>query len=88
MVAAVYHHKPLNARNFPLDAAIIHVADSRVHKANIGNSGEPACPEIKTNIHEKFGLEENLFKKLEGAVKEKLVEVMQMFSGYHSFSPS
>ena len=78
--AAAYHHKALKARNFTLDAAIIHGADSLGHKANIGNSGESAGPEIEPKIHEKFGLEENLFKKLEKTVKGKLDEVMQMFS--------
>lgn len=77
--AAAYHHKPLSARNFPLDAAIIHVADSLAQKSIGGNIGEPNSPEIEPEVCDKFELEENLVKRLTLDVKEKLDEVMLMF---------
>jgi HD-like signal output (HDOD) protein len=51
-----FHHKPLLATRFPLEAATVHVADIVAHAMQLGSSGERHVPHINSEAWENLGL--------------------------------
>jgi HD-like signal output (HDOD) protein len=46
------HHNPNSATAYPLESALLHVADLIAHTLQAGSSGESAVPELKTEAWE------------------------------------
>ncbi len=51
-----FHHKPQLATRFPVEAAIVHVADIIAHAMQLGGSGERYVPHINSEAWESLGL--------------------------------
>jgi len=51
-----FHHKPTGVRRFPVEVAIVHVADILAHSMQFGNSGEPSVPPLDGEAWESIGL--------------------------------
>ena len=51
-----YHHNPSEARRFPMETAIIHVADIIAHAMQLGSSGEHFVPPVDGKAWETIGL--------------------------------
>jgi HD-like signal output (HDOD) protein len=51
--AVGYHHHPLAAEFFQVEASVVHVADFLVHAIDIGSSGENFIPPLKMPAWEK-----------------------------------
>ena len=52
----MYHHNPGGASRFPVDAAVIHVADVIAHTLYHGSSGERFVPPLNTEAWDRLGL--------------------------------
>ncbi|MEW5757846.1 MAG: HDOD domain-containing protein [Pseudomonadota bacterium] len=52
----LHHHNPSLARNYPDEAAVIHIADVLAHTLQLGTSGELAIPPLSPEAWEKLGL--------------------------------
>ncbi len=54
--AVAYHHNPLAANQHPVEAAIVHVADTLTHAMQLGNSGAPFVPPFEPKAWDQLGL--------------------------------
>lgn len=57
-----FHHRPAQAKNAPLDTAIVHMADILVRARGFGFAGENFVPEINTIAYELLKLSESDIK--------------------------
>lgn len=51
-----FHHRPELATRFPVETAIVHVADIIAHSMGLGSSGEQFVPSLKADAWERLGL--------------------------------
>lgn len=56
--AVQYHHNPLRAAQYPMEAATVHVADILAHALELGNSGERYVPRISEEAWANLSLQE------------------------------
>jgi len=67
--AAAWHHAPRLATRFPLEAAVIHVADLIANGLRLGTSGEPNVPSFELAAWDSLGISTHglpaLFKQVE-----------------------
>lgn len=54
--AAAWHHTPRLASKFPLEAAVVHVADLIANGLELGTSGEPNVPAFETTAWDSLGI--------------------------------
>ena len=57
-----HHHDPRNATRFPVEAAIIHLADIIAHALEVGNSGETHVPPLDTDAWDRLGLQPSVLE--------------------------
>jgi HD-like signal output (HDOD) protein len=55
--AVRFHHEPLKAVRFPLDVAIVHVADILANALQLGSSGERFIPPLSAHAWTALGLD-------------------------------
>jgi len=51
-----YHHNPIAASRFPVEAAVVHVADIIAHAMQLGNSGEQLVPPLNPQAWDRTGI--------------------------------
>jgi putative nucleotidyltransferase with HDIG domain len=51
-----FHHKPNLAERFPVETAIVHVADIIAHAMQLGSSGETHVPQVDPEGWDRLGL--------------------------------
>jgi HD-like signal output (HDOD) protein len=61
----MYHHNPTSATRFPVETAIVHLADIIVHAMGLGTSGESYIPPIDPTAWEKLGLHPSVLTSVE-----------------------
>jgi HD-like signal output (HDOD) protein len=54
--AVAFHHQPGEARHYPVEAAVVHVADLIVNAMRLGSSGERFAPPLDGQAWELLGL--------------------------------
>ncbi len=72
-----FHHKPNLATRFPVEAAIVHLADILAHSMGLGSSGERYVPPLNQEAWERLALPvsvlvptfEQIDRQFEDAVK-------------------
>lgn len=78
----MYHHNPTAATRFPIETAIIHVADVIVHAMDLGSSGERFVPPLEPEAWERLNLtpsalasvEEQIDRQYQDALHTMLVD--------------
>ncbi|WP_026340675.1 HDOD domain-containing protein [Thioalkalivibrio sp. ALJT] len=70
--ATCYHHAPEQASTFPLETAIVHVADSIAHALRLGSSGEFFVPPVTPETFDRIGLEMPIYEDIIGQAREHL----------------
>ncbi|MCX6138808.1 MAG: HDOD domain-containing protein [Ignavibacteriales bacterium] len=55
-----FHHSPAAASRFPVETAIVHVADVLAHVMRLGNSGEHCVPPLDRSGWDSLGLSLNV----------------------------
>jgi putative nucleotidyltransferase with HDIG domain len=77
--SAYYHHRPGKAKDFPLVAMIVHVADSMVDEMGLGSSGEVVANPVKPKTLQKLGFSELPIKKFEKEIKDQYYTALSVF---------
>lgn len=67
------HHHPSRAKKFPLDAAIIHVADILAYQIKLGGSGERVVPQVDESVFQRTPLTQEMIVSA-GSELEQLYE--------------
>jgi len=73
--AVKFHHRPSLASTFPVETALVHVADIIVNAAQWGFSGESKVPPHDPASWEMLGLNENLLPGLMDMAERQLDEI-------------
>jgi putative nucleotidyltransferase with HDIG domain len=78
--AILYHHQPRSAVLFPLETAIVHLADILTKARGLGFSGDQIVPIVDDAAFDRLELSEqdisDVFQELEGSI-EATQEVLQ-----------
>lgn len=70
-----YHHNPCGARRFPIETAIIHVADIIAHAMQFGTSGERFVPPLDEEAWKSIGLPESILSPTLDQLDRQLADV-------------
>ncbi len=74
-----YHHQPMSADIYPVEAAIIHVADIIVHAMEIGTSGTRRVPPLKKQAWTRVGIQPSSLEPCMDQIDREFVDVVKMF---------
>ena len=72
-------HDPSIAINFPVEAAILHIADIIAHALILGGSGDPFVPRLDTEAWKKIDLPVSLLPAIVNQVDRQFPGATQMF---------
>jgi putative nucleotidyltransferase with HDIG domain len=71
--AILYHHQPQKAEFFPLETAIVHLADILIKARGLGFSGDYIVPSVNEAAFDRLEFSEQdiceIFREIEGAVE-------------------
>jgi|RhiMetdeSRZDD1v2_1073273.scaffolds.fasta_scaffold03164_10 HD-like signal output (HDOD) protein len=73
-----FHHAPQKALRYPIETAIVHVADIITHTMELGSSGERLVPHLNSEAWEKVGLPASLLPATLGQVEKQFHDATQM----------
>jgi HD-like signal output (HDOD) protein len=73
-----FHHAPQKALRYPIETAIVHVADIITHTMELGSSGERLVPQLNSEAWEKVGLPASLLPATLGQVEKQFHDATQM----------
>lgn len=77
--AVACHHTSSRAKDFPLEAAILHVADILAYEMKLGSSGVVAPPAMERDAWELIGLPDDKLESVKKEVDMKFSETVTMF---------
>ncbi len=77
--AVACHHQPLTAKEFPVEAAIIHTSDYIVHVLNVGSDAEFCDPSLHPKSWEIIGLSPDDFEFMKDKVNRQYEGIVSMF---------
>jgi HD-like signal output (HDOD) protein len=77
--AVRFHHHPISAGAFQLEASIIHVADALVNAMQLGSSGERRVPPVNLKAWERLALPLDALESTVEKVDAQIQEVEQAF---------
>lgn len=69
---ARYHHTPSEAEDFPMDVAIVHIADILVSSVPFGHSGDNHVPPLDPAAWDRLALDQQRVPKLLEQVNEQI----------------
>ncbi len=75
------HHQPQTAKEFPVDAAIIHTADYIVHVLKAGSDAEFSDPQLYPKSWEIIGLSPDDFEFMKDKVNQQYQGIVSLFFG-------
>jgi len=70
--AVAWHHQPRRASRFPVEAAVVHVADHFANALQLGTSGERLVPPLRAEGWDRLGL-------VPGIIPSVLAQMEQQF---------
>ncbi|MBI5383495.1 MAG: HDOD domain-containing protein [Verrucomicrobia bacterium] len=73
------HHRPEECQAFPVEAAVVHVADHLVNAMQIGSSGERRAPPLKPGAWEQLQLPMDTLASLVKAIDDQLGAMEEAF---------
>lgn len=59
-----YHHSPTQSKDFPLEVAIVHLADIMVSSAQLGHSGDQHIPPLDPKAWDLLGLDVEVLQQV------------------------
>jgi len=77
--AVACHHQPQAAKEFPVEAAIIHTSDYIVHVLHVGGDAEFSEPQLYSKSWEIIGLSPDDFEFMKDKVKSQYEGIIKMF---------
>lgn len=79
--AVAFHHHPGLASCYPMEAAVVHVADILVNALQWGTSGSHSVPPLETAAWDLIGLPESILPALFHSLKEQVDEAVRSILG-------
>jgi HD-like signal output (HDOD) protein len=76
--AVGFHHNPNAASRYPLEAAIIHLADIIVHAMELGSSGEQSVPPLDPEAWDRVGLPVSVLSPTVVQLENQFEDVVNM----------
>jgi HD-like signal output (HDOD) protein len=76
-----FHHRPQDAQSYPLEVAIIHIADIIVHGMQLGSSGERRIPPLNRSAWDLLGLSTGILSPLMEQLERELADVQKLIFG-------
>lgn len=73
-----FHHTPGLAQHFPVETAVIHVADIISHAMQIGTSGEHFVPPLDAGAWESVDLPVSILSQIVNQLDEQFTETIRM----------
>ena len=77
--AVAYHHHPTACEGFPIEAAVVHVADHLVNAMQIGTSGERWVPALHLGAWNRMELALTTLSSVMAAIDDQLEAVQETF---------
>jgi putative nucleotidyltransferase with HDIG domain len=74
-----YHHHPISAGPYQLEASLVHVADYIVNAMQHGSSGERWIPPLQTKAWERLNLPVEVLESIVDCVDNQIIEVERAF---------
>ena len=75
------HHQHQTAKEFPVDAAIIHTADYIVHVLKVGSDAEFSDPQLDPKSWEIIGFSPDDFELMKDNMKLQYEIIVSLFFG-------
>lgn len=72
----MHHHNPSSAMRFPVETAIVHVADIIVHSMRLGTSGESYVPPLDPAAWDKLNLHPSALASVEEQVDRQYQDAL------------
>ncbi len=76
-----YHHSPREARRYPVETSVIHVADIIAHAMQIGSSGEHYIPALDEKAWELIGIPTSVLSPTMDQLEREVKDVVQSLWG-------
>lgn len=73
----MYHHNPKAATRFPVETAMVHVADIIVHSMGLGSSGEVYVPPLDGEAWDRLGLSPSALASVQEQVDRQYQDALQ-----------
>lgn len=77
---ARHHHTPSESTDFPLEVAIVHLADIMVSAAEFGHSGDHHVPPLDTKAWDSLGIEPTVLPEILQQVAIQLDDLMSVMT--------
>ncbi|MBL4638122.1 MAG: HDOD domain-containing protein [Proteobacteria bacterium] len=74
------HHTPSQSVNFPLEVAVVHIADIIVSSAQLGHSGDSHVPPLDPDAWDLLGLDEKIIPDLVKELVQQLDELANLLT--------
>ncbi len=74
----MFHHNPKAATKYPVEAAVIHVADIIAHAMELGGNGEQYVPPLDGEAWDKLGLPASALLTVMEQVERQFVDAVQI----------
>ena len=72
-----YHHFPWEAKQYPVEASVIHIADYIAHGMQLGDSGEQYIPPLDERVWEHGGIPASMLSSTSDQLKQEFEDVVQ-----------
>jgi HD-like signal output (HDOD) protein len=76
-----YHHSPWEARRYPIETSVVHVADIIAHAMQMGNSGEQYIPSLDEKALELIGIPSSVLSPTLDKLEREVKDVVQSLFG-------
>ncbi len=73
-----FHHRPISANAFPVETAIVHVADVIVHAMELGTSGERLVPPSFHTAWERAGIRPSMLTSITQQVERQYTDAVNV----------
>ena len=76
-----YHHSPREARRYPIETSVVHVADIIAHAMQMGNSGEQYIPSLDEKALELIGIPLSVLSPTLDQLEREVKDIVQSLFG-------
>jgi HD-like signal output (HDOD) protein len=71
------HHSPSDARLYPVEACVVHIADYIAHAMQLGDSGEQYIPPLDKKVWNLVGIPESALSYISDPLRAEFEDVVQ-----------
>lgn len=71
------HHYPWEAKQYPIETSVVHIADYVAHAIQLGDSGEQYIPPLNENVWELVGIPASIISTTSDQLRHEFEDVVQ-----------